>query len=469
MKKLFSILFFALLLVPAALFSQLTIIVTAIPATTPPGSSIYIAGTFNNWSEGNAAYVMTPLGNGQFSIVVTPANGAVKFKFTRGSWSSVEGNANGGFQADHETTYNGQPKTIQLPILSWEDINGGGGSNSTAASNVQILDNNFYIPQLNRHRRIWLYLPPDYAATTKNYPVLYMHDGQNLFDASTSFSGEWEVDESLNALHQQGDYGCIVVGIDNGGADRLNEYSPWINPDYGGGQGDEYIDFLVNTLKPYIDANYRTMPGRTTTGIMGSSVGGLISMYGFSERQDIFSKAGIFSPAFWFAGNSSANHVATHPKQGPARVYFLAGGDEPASVEQNMLQVANAMTTAGFSASEKYFTVPSDGQHSEWFWAREFPDAYVWLFAGAVTATQQPQSEPFGVFPNPAGSWVRLTGVKSSDKIKLQLIGTEGKIWKDSTIMGSDPIWTGDLPQGVYVLKVKKSGQNWKTTKLVRQ
>lgn len=134
-----------------------------------------------------------------------------------------------------------------------------------------------------------------------------------------------------------------------------------------------------------------------------------------------------------------------------------------------MLQVANAMTTAGFSASEKYFTVPSDGQHSEWFWAREFPDAYVWLFAGAVTATQQPQSEPFGVFPNPAGSWVRLTGVKSSDKIKLQLIGTEGKIWKDSTIMGSDPIWTGDLPQGVYVLKVKKSGQNWKTTKLVRQ
>ena len=90
---------------------------------------------------------------------------------------------------------------------------------------------------------------------------------------------------------------CIVVGIDNGGADRLNEYSPWVNAQYGGGQGDEYIEFLVSTLKPYIDANYRTLPGRNTTGIMGSSMGGLISMYGFSERQDIFAKAGMFSPA----------------------------------------------------------------------------------------------------------------------------------------------------------------------------
>ncbi|MBK8427854.1 MAG: hypothetical protein IPL27_18645 [Lewinellaceae bacterium] len=295
MKKLLSSICLLLFCAQAVLFSQLTIVVTAIPGNTPPGSSIYIAGTFNNWNAGDATKILTPMGNGQFSIVLTPAVGTVKFKFTRGGWPSVEGNANGSFQPDHETTYNGQPKTIQLPILSWEDL-GGSGSNSTAAANVQIMDNDFYIPQLNRNRRIWLYLPPDYATTTKSYPVLYMQDAQNLFDAETSFSGEWEVDESLNELHQQGDYGCIVVGIDNGGVDRLNEYSPWINAQYGGGQGDEYIEFLVSTLKPYIDANYRTLPGRNTTGIMGSSMGGLISMYGFSERQDIFPKAGIFPP-----------------------------------------------------------------------------------------------------------------------------------------------------------------------------
>jgi len=468
MKKLFSSICLLLFCAQAVLFSQLTIVVTAIPGNTPPGSSIYVAGTFNNWNAGDATKILTPIGNGQFSIVLTPAVGTVKFKFTRGGWPSVEGNANGGFQPDHETTYNGQPKTVQVPILSWEDL-GGSGSNSTAAPNVQIMDNDFYIPQLNRNRRIWLYLPPDYATTTKSYPVLYMHDAQNLFDATTSFSGEWEVDESLNELHQQGDYGCIVVGIDNGGVDRLNEYSPWVNAQYGGGQGDEYLEFLVSTLKPYIDANYRTLPGRNTTGIMGSSMGGLISMYGFSERQDIFAKAGIFSPAFWFAGNNPANHVATHPKQGDARVYFLAGGEEPASVEQNMLQVANAMTTAGFSLSEKFFTVPSDGQHSEWFWAREFPAAYQWLFAGAVSAGHEAPSEELSVFPNPAGSWVRLTNVKSAEKIKLQVVGADGKMWRDATITGSDPIWTGDLPKGVYVVKIKKAGQNWRTAKLVRQ
>ena len=139
------------------------------PGNTPPGSSIYIAGTFNNWNAGDATKILTPMGNGQFSIVLTPAVGTVKFKFTRGGWPSVEGNANGSFQPDHETTYNGQPKTIQLPILSWEDL-GGSGSNSTAAPNVQIMDNDFYIPQLNRNRRIWLYLPPDLSpsASLKN-------------------------------------------------------------------------------------------------------------------------------------------------------------------------------------------------------------------------------------------------------------------------------------------------------------
>ena len=469
MKKLLSGICLFFLLLPAVLFAQLTIVVTAIPGNTPPGSSIYIAGTFNNWNASDATKILTPMGNGQFSIVLTPAVGTVKFKFTRGGWPTVEGNAGGGFQPDHETTYNGQPKTIQLPILSWEDLGGGSGGNSSAASNVQIMDNDFYIPQLNRNRRIWLYLPPDYATTTKNYPVLYMHDAQNLFDNETSFSGEWEVDESLNELHQQGDYGCIVVGIDNGGVDRLNEYSPWVNPQYGGGQGDEYVEFLVSTLKPYIDANYRTLPGRNTTGIMGSSMGGLISMYGFSERQDVFSKAGIFSPAFWFSGDNPANHVAAHAKQGSARVYFLAGGDEPDYVEQDMQQVANAMGTAGFSASEKYFKVPSDGQHSEWFWAREFPDAYEWLFAGAVSAGHEAPTEDLGIFPNPAGSWVRLTDLKSTEKIKLQIVGADGKLWRDTSIQGSDPIWTGDLPKGVYVVKIKKASQNWRTAKLVRQ
>lgn len=473
MQKLFRLVFFSLLALHGSwqmTHAQLTLKVISIPTNTPPGANIHAVGTFNGWNPSDATKILTPLGNGQYSITLTPPVGEVKFKFTRGSWTTVEGNANGGFLPDRVHNYNGQPTTLDLTILSWEDL---GGNNSTAAPNVSIMDNNFYMPQLNRYRRIWLYLPPDYATTSKKYPVLYMHDGQNLFDAATSFSGEWEVDESLNSLHQQGDYGCIVVGIDNGGIDRLNEYSPWVNVQYNaGGQGDEYVDFIINTLKPHIDSTYRTLPSRTTTGTMGSSMGGLISMYAFSERQDVFSRAGIFSPAFWFGGSSPANHVAAHPRQGEARVYFLAGGQEPASVAQNMQTVADSMTAAGFLNDEKFFTVVSDGQHSEWFWRREFPDAYKWLFQNTVSAVGGPNAEPnapIEIFPNPTGSWVRLSGVATGERVDLQIIGSDGRVWRDSTAVGGEPVWTGNLPVGLYFVKVKKQDGKWVTTKMIRQ
>jgi len=452
-------------------FGQLTLKVTAIPINTPSGANIHAVGTFNNWTAGDPSTILAPLGNGQYSITLNPPAGQVKFKFTRGSWATVEGNANGGYLPDRMLNYSGQPTTVDLTILSWEDL---GGSNTTAASNVSILSNNFYMPQLNRNRRIWIYLPPDYHTTTKKYPVLYMHDAQNLFDAYTSFSGEWEVDESLNTLHQQGDYGCIVVGIDNGpGTERINEYSPWVNIDYNnaGGLGDEYVEFIANTLKPHIDSTFRTLPGRNTTGIMGSSMGGLISMYAFSERQDVFSRAGIFSPAFWFGGHNPAAHVAANPREGEARVYFLAGGQEPVSVTQNMNAVANAMTTAGFLNNEKHTLVSPDGQHSEWFWRREFPAAYIWLFAGAVTSTGDvpPTGTAIGVYPNPAGSWVRFSGVEADEKVEVQIFSAAGKRLRSTALPGDEALWTGDLKPGFYVLKLRKPGEKWQSVKLVRQ
>lgn len=456
--------------------AQLTLNVTSIPVNTPAGANIYAVGTFNNWIPGDTSKILSPLGSGQYQIVLNPPIGEVKIKFTRGTWATVEGNASGGYLPDRVFNYNGQPTTLNLSILSWEDL-GISGGNGTAAPNVQILDNAFYIPQLNRNRRVWLYLPPDYQTSAKKYPVLYMHDGQNLFDDQTSFSGEWEVDESLNDLHAQGDWGCIVVGIDNGAQFRLDEYSPWVNPQYGGGQGDTYVEFIVNTLKPYIDANFRTLPGRQTTGIAGSSMGGLISMYAFSERQDIFAKAGILSPAFWFAGNESSNHVATHFKQGNSRVYFLAGADEEDNgnlsnyVVEDMESVANALSTAGFSPDERSFNVIADGKHAEWFWAREFPDAYQWLFADFTSSSSEPEhaSTTLEIFPNPSSTWIRFAEVESGEKIRYLIIGSDGKIWSDSTLQNNEPVWTGALPAGFYFVKARKEGMEWKIARLVKQ
>jgi metallo-beta-lactamase class B len=380
----------------------------------------------------------------------------------------VEGNASGGSLPNRVWQYNGQPTTLDLTVLSWEDLGGGTG---TAAPNVTLLDNAFYMPQLNRTRRIWVYLPPDYATSTwKTYPVLYMHDGQNLFNSATAaFGSEWEVDESLNDLHAAGNHGCIVVGIDNDGAHRFNEYSPWVNAQYGGGEGDLYVDFIIETLKPHIDSLYRTQSGRTSTGIMGSSLGGLISMYAFSERQDVFGKAGIFSPAFWFAGSQPAQHTAAHPPVGPARVYFLAGGAEPASVAQNMHTVADAMLDAGFSTDEQLRLVQPGGEHSEWFWAQEFPAAYVWLFPETtVSSTQAQQKAGLEVFPNPAMDVVRFSGAPAGADLRVQFVSPEGMVVRDTSARADEAFRLDNLSAGMYTLRIWINGQPQPALKLVK-
>lgn len=139
----------------------------------------------------------------------------------------------------------------------------------------------FYSPQLNNRRDITLYLPPSYGENpAKRYPVLYMHDGQNLFDARTAFGGvEWQVDETLDRLIGQGTVReTIVVGINNT-ADRISEYTPTTDPQYGGGNANTYLDFVQQTLKPYIDTHYRAFSGAPDTLMTGSSLGGLLSCY----------------------------------------------------------------------------------------------------------------------------------------------------------------------------------------------
>lgn len=457
--------------------AQLTVILSSIPTNTPANAKIHIVGTFNNWDPADATKVLTKNASGQYSITFTPPTGLMKFKFTRGSWATVEGNANGTFLPDRELTYNGGAATVTLSVLTWEDLGGGSVGGGTAAPNVSILSTQFNIPQLNRKRRIWLYLPPDYQTTAKKYPVLYMHDGQNLFDSKTAaFGTEWKVDESLNTLHQQGDYGCIVVGIDNGGADRINEYSPWVNAQYGGGQGDEYMDFIIKTLKPHIDSNYRTLPGRLTTGIMGSSMGGLISFYGSVEFQETFGKGGLLSPSFWFARQGEKDLIAANGHQAPMRLYFLAGTDEEGDgnasnyVVEDMQTMYNTLKNNGFSTSELNLQTRSDGQHAEWFWAREFPDAYKWLFAGAVSSNQEPtQVEDLKFSPNPAGgNAVRIQGLENGQRYQYLIVGMDGKIWRDSTdLIGGERVRISDLPGGMYVVRVRKISEAlWHTGKL---
>lgn len=474
LRQVKPILVFVFTLASVVLSAQLTIKVTAVPMNTPAGAEIYTAGSFNNWNPADPARKLMPVGPGKYIITLNPAPGQVEFKFTRGSWETVEGNIGGLEQPSHKVFYNGQPKTVEVVILSWPDLMGGGTGLGPVDGVVNILDEDFYIPQLARSRRIWTYLPPNYGANpNKRYPVLYMQDGQNLFDANSSYAGEWEIDEAMNALAQGGDPGCIIVGIDNGGTHRVDEYSPWVNPAYGGGEGVDYVNFIVSTLKPYIDNNYFTLSDRNHTGIMGSSMGGLISMYAVIEHQDVFSKAGVFSPAFWFNGNKSVEHILNTGKLNDVRVFFLAGGQEPPYIGNDVEEVVEAMLTVGFTLDEINVATPTDGQHSEWFWSREFPAAYSWLFEHDQASVDSHEvagnNIKMQVFPNPATDWIRLSGNDLNQELEIRIMDTNGKTLISDVQYGDEAIWTGDLPRGAYIVSITDEDGNNNALKLVHE
>jgi len=257
---------------------------------------------------------------------------------------------------------------------------------STAQPNVHVLAP-LEMPGLDRMRTIRLYLPPGYETSRERYPVLYMHDGQNLFDAATSYAGEWNVDEALNELAQTKGLKLIVVGIDNGEKLRVNELNPWNNERFGKGEGAQYTRFIVDVVKPYIDAHYRTRTDRANTAIMGSSMGGLISHYAIAEYPKVFSKAGIFSPAYWLAPAIFDDpSERTFPRD--TKLYFYGGGKEGektlpgmTEMERDMNRMVDTLRKAGFPSRNLVVDVNPEAQHNEAAWRAEFPKAVMWLFA----------------------------------------------------------------------------------------
>lgn len=222
------------------------------------------------------------------------------------------------------------PKNIMentLQTIQWQNYHDVyNKERHTVSGNLKIAQQ-VESPELGNRRSIIVYLPPSYAKSSNRYPVLYMHDGQNLFDQATSFSGEWYVDETMEKLSREEGLEAIVVGIPNVGEKRLEEYSPYVDLHHGGGRGDVYLDFMVNTLKPIIDRDFRTLPGRENCGIMGSSMGGLISLYGFFRHPEVFGFTGVMSPSLGFAGGAIFEYVESVPFH-PGKIYLDAGTRE---------------------------------------------------------------------------------------------------------------------------------------------
>ncbi len=227
-------------------------------------------------------------------------------------------------------------------------------------------------------RRLWVYLPPEYASSTRRYDVVYMHDGQNVFDNKTSYAGEWGVDETLNMLAAQGHTVPIVVAIDHGNETRMQELSPWTNPEFGEARGKAYLDFLVTQVKPFIDRTYRTKPGAMSTTIMGSSMGGLMAHYALVSRPDIFSKAAVFSPSFWYA-DDVFHFTESAPLPETHRLYMIVGREESDKIINGMQAMADLHAAQQHPASGLKSHVVEGQSHNEAFWQSEVADALIWL------------------------------------------------------------------------------------------
>lgn len=393
MSTKLKFLFSCCLLSVYAITAQVTFMVNQLPANHDTTKPIYISGDFEGWSGGSEDYKLAKMDTG-YAITLDLKPGAIAYKFTQGSWDLVEYDAQGAQRENRLYTVTEEPDTVYVKIASWtksESI-----AQSTASKNVSVLSESFKIPQLDRERRVWIYLPPDYEVSNQSYPVLYMHDGQNLFDVLTSYSGEWQVDETLDKLYRNKNLKLIVVGIDNGGDKRLSEYSPWDEPEYGKGEGMAYTDFIVNTLKPYVDSHYRTLKKADNTGIMGSSLGGLVSHYAALKYPDVFGKVGVFSPSFWFA-DQSFEFARTHSQHPNQKMYFLAGAqeDQEGKMVQDMLKMTDVMQANGFKTDNIFTKVDPKGQHDENFWKREFEHAVLWLFQSAIQPTRKFKNAQF--------------------------------------------------------------------------
>jgi predicted alpha/beta superfamily hydrolase len=245
---------------------------------------------------------------------------------------------------------------------------------------IEILDDDYLIPQLNRRRRISVLLPYDYYQSNKSYPVLFLHDGQNLFDDWAPY-GNWGIDKTLTLLAAQGKSDIIVVAIDHGGELRIRELLPYKTTKFKNSEGELYLHFMMDTLRPMINEKYRVLSEREHTGIGGSSLGGLISLYAGLRYPDIFGKLMIFSPSLWITNDiylqalKFPNHIKTD-------VYLYAGGLESANHLDTVTKLAEILHGKQLlhnNVELKFITNPT-GRHQEVYWGEQFPLAVNFLF-----------------------------------------------------------------------------------------
>ncbi|MFZ1751364.1 MAG: alpha/beta hydrolase-fold protein [Saprospiraceae bacterium] len=238
----------------------------------------------------------------------------------------------------------------------------------------KIYEQNIHIPELNRNRTIRILLPKTYNKfPNKKFRVIYMMDGQNLFSAKTSYGPPWNLQKYMDVLPLK--YQSIIVGIDHGGAHRKSEYLPPSSHHQATkGQGDLFLNFIINRLKPKVDEVLRTLPDRDNTIIVGSSMGGLMAYYATTRRNDIFGKAGVLSPSFWMNKG-----IMSFPSGNYGKIYVSGSKTESQSMHQTLQLTYYELKKAGYSDANLRVIAKDRGKHNEILWRGQFVSMIKWF------------------------------------------------------------------------------------------
>lgn len=265
--------------------------------------------------------------------------------------------------------------------------------NPSVAGDLRLHEFHSRIFRNTRMLRVWL--PPRYDAPendARHYPVLYLNDGQNLFDRATAFAGvEWQVDETADRLiRQEAILPMIIVGIDNAQNDRIKEFLPYrsFHPPVLRPQGKRYPDFLMNEVMPFVYERFRIARGPENTGLGGSSLGALISLYAVMERPGVFGRLLLESPSL-FISNRRILKYGRAFRRWPEKVFLAIGTrevgreDKDRQVVEDVRELEKSLRRAGFDDSRLLVKIAEGASHNEGEWARRFPEALSFLFRKA--------------------------------------------------------------------------------------
>lgn len=382
--------------------AAVTFVVTP-PAATPTGATLHVAGdlpALGEWSGRGLALARRADGRHTGTLAVA-AGTSMAFKITRGDWATVEKDPKGG-EIANRTLVARVDTTVELTVGAWRDqVEGAAATPRASTLTGDVRRHAAFASKHVKARDVLVWLPPGYDAdAARRYPVLYFHDGNNVFDVATSFAGvEWGVDETADRLVRAGTIPPFIAVAVANTPERMDEYTPVAFPPHGGGRAADYGRFLVDELKPFIDATYRTDPSAGATGMVGSSLGGIVSLWLGLERPDVFRRIGVVSPAAWWGERGLTRRVAAGKGTG-LRVWMDIGTDEGTEKAGRKTWLTDAqglrdaLLARGYrDGVDLHYEEIEGGRHHESAWAARVDRMLVFLLADgpAQPATAPPR------------------------------------------------------------------------------